>query len=78
MRRREDARREDRRTPVARDRPRAGDRRAHRGRTDQQGDRRAADAVYRTIEGHVYRVCYKLGVADRDELAELISVEPLK
>ena len=32
----------------------------------------------RTVEGHVYRACYKLGVADRDELAELISVEPLK
>jgi DNA-binding NarL/FixJ family response regulator len=32
----------------------------------------------RTVEGHVYRACYKLGVADRDELAELIRVEPLK
>jgi DNA-binding NarL/FixJ family response regulator len=30
----------------------------------------------RTVEGHVYRACYKLGVADRDELAELIRREP--
>jgi hypothetical protein len=26
----------------------------------------------RTVEGHVYRACYKVGVADRDELAELM------
>ena len=32
----------------------------------------------RTVEGHVYRGCCKLGVADRDELAELIRVEPPK
>jgi len=32
----------------------------------------------RTVEGHVYRACYKLGVADRDELAELMREEPLK
>jgi len=32
----------------------------------------------RTVEGHVYRACFKLGVEDRDDLAELIRVEPLK
>jgi DNA-binding NarL/FixJ family response regulator len=32
----------------------------------------------RTVEGHVYRACFKLGVADRDDLADLIRVEPLK
>jgi len=30
----------------------------------------------RTVEGHVYRACFKLGVADRDELAKLIRREP--
>ena len=29
----------------------------------------------RTVEGHVYRACFKLGVADRDELAKLIRKE---
>jgi DNA-binding NarL/FixJ family response regulator len=32
----------------------------------------------RTVEGHVYRACFKLGVADRDELAKLIRREPNK
>jgi DNA-binding CsgD family transcriptional regulator len=32
----------------------------------------------RTVEGHVYRACFKLGVEDRDDLSELIRVEPLK
>jgi DNA-binding NarL/FixJ family response regulator len=32
----------------------------------------------RTVEGHVYRACYKLGVTDRDELSELMREEPLK
>lgn len=32
----------------------------------------------RTVEGHVYRACFKLGVADRDDLAKLIRVKPLK
>jgi DNA-binding CsgD family transcriptional regulator len=31
----------------------------------------------RTVEGHVYRACFKLDVADRDELAKLIRQEPL-
>lgn len=26
----------------------------------------------RTVEGHIYRACIKLGVADRDELARMI------
>ncbi|CQD20895.1 transcriptional regulator [Mycolicibacterium conceptionense] len=26
----------------------------------------------RTVEGHIYRACIKLGVADRDELAKII------
>ena len=30
----------------------------------------------RTVEGHVYRACFKLDVADRDELAKLIRQEP--
>ena len=30
----------------------------------------------RTVEGHVYRACFKLDVADRDELAKLIRKEP--
>ncbi len=29
----------------------------------------------RTVEGHVYRACFKLGVADRDELGKLIRNE---
>jgi hypothetical protein len=29
----------------------------------------------RTVEGHVYRMCFKLNVADRDELAELMRRE---
>jgi len=29
----------------------------------------------RTVEGHVYRACFKLGVADRDELGKLIRKE---
>jgi len=29
----------------------------------------------RTVEGHVYRACFKLDVADRDELAELMRKE---
>jgi DNA-binding NarL/FixJ family response regulator len=29
----------------------------------------------RTVEGHVYRACFKLNVADRDELAKLIRHE---
>jgi DNA-binding CsgD family transcriptional regulator len=32
----------------------------------------------RTVEGHVYRACFKLDVADRDELAKLIRQEPPK
>ncbi|MBX7431369.1 LuxR C-terminal-related transcriptional regulator [Mycobacterium sp. Y57] len=27
----------------------------------------------RTVEGHVYRACFKLGVADRDDLAKLVK-----
>ena len=42
LRRRGNARREDRGAAVTRDRPRTGDRRTDRRRTDQQGDRRAA------------------------------------
>nr|MDT0525723.1 helix-turn-helix transcriptional regulator [Streptomyces sp. DSM 41633] len=26
----------------------------------------------RTVEGHIYRACIKLGVADRDELAKIV------
>ena len=29
----------------------------------------------RTVEGHVYRACFKLGVADRDELGKLFRKE---
>jgi DNA-binding NarL/FixJ family response regulator len=32
----------------------------------------------RTVEGHVYRACFKLDVADRDELAKLIRQEQPK
>ena len=31
----------------------------------------------RTVEGHVYRACFKLNVADRDDLAKLIREERL-
>jgi DNA-binding CsgD family transcriptional regulator len=31
----------------------------------------------RTVEGHVYRACFKVGVEDRDDLGKLIRVEPL-
>ncbi|MDT5135037.1 MAG: hypothetical protein QOE41_4348, partial [Mycobacterium sp.] len=29
----------------------------------------------RTVEGHVYRACFKLDAADRDELAKLMRHE---
>ena len=32
----------------------------------------------RTVEGHVYRTCFKLDVADRDELAKLMRGESSK
>ena len=32
----------------------------------------------RTVEGHVYRACFKLDVADRDELAELMRHQSSK
>lgn len=38
-------------------------------------NREVAEALtlsVRTVEGHVYRACFKLDVADRDELARLI------
>jgi DNA-binding NarL/FixJ family response regulator len=32
----------------------------------------------RTVEGHVYRACFKLGVADRDELVKVMRQESPK
>ena len=30
-------------------------------------------SAVRTVEGHVYRACFKLDVADRDELARVVG-----
>lgn len=46
-----------------------------RGLSNRQIAERLTVSV-RTVEGHIYRACIKLDIADRDDLAKIVWQEP--